>query len=59
MGYDGIKLVSFDGKPHWLMSDGSFVPVRNRNNELYAPGILYLKDKNRNISRLVAGKVVR
>ena len=55
MGYDGIKLVCFDGKPHWLMSDGSFVPVRHRNDELYAPGTLYLKDKNRNVSRLIAG----
>ena len=55
MGYDGIKLVCFDGKPHWLMSDGSFVPVKRRNDELCVPGTLYLKDKNRNVSRLIVG----
>ena len=53
MGYDGIKLVRFDGKPHWLMSDGSFVPVKRRNGKFYAPGTIYLKDKNRNVSRLI------
>ena len=61
MNYDGVKLVCFDGKPHWLMSDGSFVPVRPRNNELYVPGALYLKnkDKSRHAACLIAGEGVR
>jgi hypothetical protein len=43
MSYDGTKLVYFNGNPQWLMPDGSFVPVKRRNDGSYAPGSLYLK----------------
>jgi hypothetical protein len=53
MGYDGIKLVYFDGKPQWLMPDGSFVPVKRRSGETFSPGSIYLKDKKLGESRLI------
>jgi hypothetical protein len=46
MSYDGTKLVYFDGKPQWLMPDGSFVPVEYRNDGSYAPGSLSFKEKS-------------
>ena len=55
MGYDGTKLICFDGEPHWMMSDGSFVPAKQPNDDLCAPGTLYLKDKNRSGQRLIVG----
>ena len=42
---DGTKLVYFNGKPQWLMPDGSFVPVRGRKDGFLTPGFLYLKDR--------------
>ncbi|MDR2522599.1 MAG: hypothetical protein LBC93_02700 [Synergistaceae bacterium] len=56
MKYDGTKLIYFDGKPQWLMPDGSFVPVRRRDGELYTAGALYLKDKAWDAPRLIAGR---
>jgi hypothetical protein len=53
MGYDGIKLVYFDGKPQWLMPDGSFLPEKHRNDEMFSPGCLYLKDRALGKSRLI------
>jgi hypothetical protein len=55
MGYDKIKLVYFDGKPQWLMPDGSFMPEKRRNGEMFSPGSLYLKDKVLGESCLIAG----
>jgi hypothetical protein len=45
MNYDGTKLIYFDGKPQWLMPDGSFVPAKRQVGTLYGPGSLYLKDR--------------
>jgi hypothetical protein len=45
MGYDKIKLVYFDGKPQWLMPDGTFLPVERKNDRMFSPGSLYLKDR--------------
>ncbi|MDR2180083.1 MAG: hypothetical protein LBP21_07220 [Synergistaceae bacterium] len=45
MGYDGTKLVYFNGNPQWLMPDGSFVPVKHQKDGSYAPGSLYLKER--------------
>jgi hypothetical protein len=53
MGYDGIKLVYFDGKPQWLMPDGSFAPARQGNDRTFSPGSLYLKDRDLGRSRLI------
>jgi hypothetical protein len=53
MGYDGTKLVRFDGEPHWLMPDGSFVPAERRHDGSYTPGTLYLKGKNQDFPRLI------
>jgi len=53
MSYDGIKLVYFNGNPHWLMPDGSFVPVKGRKDGSLAPGSLYLKDKTLDVLRLI------
>jgi hypothetical protein len=55
MGYDEIKLVYFDGKPQWLMPDGSFLPEKRRNGEMFSPGSLYLKDKVLGESCLIVG----
>jgi hypothetical protein len=55
MGYDGIKLVYFDGKPQWLLPDGSFLPEKRRNDEMFSPGSLYLKDRALGESRLIIG----
>jgi hypothetical protein len=55
MGYDGTKLVYFDGKPQWLMPDGSFLPEKRRNDEMFSPGSLYLKDRALGESRLIIG----
>jgi hypothetical protein len=53
MKYDGTKLIYFDGKPQWLMPDGSFVPVRRQNGGLYGAGALYLKDRAWDAPRLI------
>jgi len=45
MVYNGMKLVYFNGKPKWLMPDGSFVPVRYRKDGSFTPGSLYLRDR--------------
>jgi hypothetical protein len=45
MSYDGTKLVYFNGKPQWLMPDGSFVPVEQRKDGSYSPVSLYLKER--------------
>jgi hypothetical protein len=45
MGYEAIKLVYCEGKPQWLMPDGSFLPAERRNDGRFSPGSLYLKDK--------------
>ena len=53
MSYDGTKLVYFDGKPQWLMPDGSFVPVRGRKDGFFTPGSLFLKDRTLDVLRLI------
>ncbi|MDR1978407.1 MAG: hypothetical protein LBQ42_06705 [Synergistaceae bacterium] len=53
MSYDGTKLVYFDGKPQWLMPDGSFVPVKHQIDGSYAPGSLYLKERARETQCLI------
>jgi hypothetical protein len=53
MGYEGTKLVYFDGKPQWLMPDGSFVPARGRKDGILAPGSLYLRDRTLDSLRLI------
>jgi hypothetical protein len=53
MGYDGIKLVYFDGKPQWLMPDGSFLPTKRREGKMFSPCSLYLKDRALGESRLI------
>ena len=45
MNYSGTKLIYFDGKPQWLMPDGSFVPAKYTNDGSYEPFSLYIKDK--------------
>lgn len=55
MSYDGTKLVYSDGKPQWLMPDGSFVPAKRRSDGMYMPGNLYLKDKALGAPRLIQG----
>jgi hypothetical protein len=54
MSYDGTKLVYFNGKPQWLMPDGSFIPVKRQGEDMYTPGALYLKDKSLDALRLIA-----
>ena len=53
MVYDGTKLVYFNGKPQWLMPDGSFLPATGRKNGFMGPGALYLKDRNLDVLRLI------
>jgi hypothetical protein len=53
MSYDGTKLVYFDGKPQWLMPDGSFIPAKRHAEEACAPGGLYLKDRTLDAPRLI------
>ena len=53
MVYDGTKLVYSNGKPQWLMPDGSFVPARGRKNGFLTPGFLYLKDRTLNALLLI------
>ena len=53
MNYQGTKLVYFDGKPYWLMPDGTFVPVRGRKDGSFTPGSLYLKDRTLDVLRLI------
>jgi len=53
MGYDGMKLVYFNGKPQWLMPDGSFVPAKYRKNGYFAPGSLYIKDRTHDVMHLI------
>jgi hypothetical protein len=53
MNYDGMKLVYCDGKPQWLMPDGSFVPAKSRRGEIFMPGSLYLRDRNVGSFRLI------
>ena len=52
---EAMKLVYFNGKPQWLMPDGSFVPAKSRVNGCLIPGSLYLKDKNSQVLRLLRG----
>jgi hypothetical protein len=53
MSYDGIKLIYIDGKPQWLMPDGSFVPAESRKGEVFMPGALYLRDRSVDSFRLI------
>ena len=53
MVYDGTKLVYFNGKPQWLMPDGSFVPAKNRKDGFLTPGSLYIKDRTRDVLYLI------
>ena len=53
MSYHKTKLVYFDRKPHWLMPDGSFVPVKGRKDGSFTPGALYLKDRTLDVLRLI------
>ena len=53
MVYDGTKLVYFNGKPQWLMPDGSFVPAKGRKDGSLAPGSLYLKDRALDVTYLI------
>ena len=53
MGYYGSKLVYFDGKPHWLMPDGSLVPARGRKDGYFNAGSLYLKDRTLDVLQLI------
>ena len=55
MTYGGTKLVYSDGKPQWLMPDGSFVPAKRRNDGTIVSGRLYLKDGNAEALRLIRG----
>ena len=57
MNYDGTKLVYFDGKPQWLMPDGSFVPARRRSDGSLVSGSLYLKNgRTWSAPRLIFGR---
>jgi len=53
MGNQGTKLVYCNGKPQWLMPDGSFVPARSRNDGSLTPGALYLKDRTHAVLQLI------
>ena len=53
MKYDGTKLVYSDGKPQWLMPDGSFVPAKHGRDGSIVSGCLYLRDKAANATRLI------
>ena len=53
MIYDGTKLVYFNGKPQWLMPDGSFLPATGRKNGLLTPGALYLKNRTPDVLLLI------
>ena len=55
MSYDGTKLIYSNGKPQWLMPDGSFVPVKRRNDGTPAFGNLYIKGRTGEASRLIRG----
>ena len=56
MVYDGTKLVYFNGKPQWLMPDGSFVPAKGCKDGPLAPGALYLKNRNLDVLQLIRGQ---
>lgn len=53
MNYDGTKLVYSEGKPQWLMPDGSFAPVRRGRDGSIVSGGLYLRDRVTNATRLI------
>jgi hypothetical protein len=53
MRYDGTKLIYFDGKPQWLMPDGSFIPVKRPKDGRCTPGTLYVKDRRGDAPRLI------
>jgi hypothetical protein len=53
MSYDGMKLIYFDGKPQWLMPDGSFVPAKSLSDGSYEPFSLYIRDRVCNARRLI------
>ena len=53
MGYDGTKLVYFNGESQWLMPDGSFVPAEHGGDGFYSAGFLYLKKKTQKEKRLI------
>ena len=53
MNYCGTKLVYCDGKPQWLMPDGSFVPAKGRKDGSLTPGSLYVRDRTWNVLWLI------
>ena len=53
MNCEATKLVYFNGKPQWLMPDGSFVPVNGRKDGYLTPGSLYLKDRVLDVLHLI------
>lgn len=55
MSYDGTKLVYSDGKPQWLMPDGSFVPARHAKDGSIVSSCVYLRDKTDGATRLICG----
>ena len=55
MNYSGTKLIYFDGKPQWLMPDGSFVPAKYTSDGSYEPISLYIKDTDLKSLHLVEG----
>jgi hypothetical protein len=55
MGYDGTKLVYSEGRPQWLMPDGSLVPAKCGNDGSIMSGSLYLRDRTTNARLLIGG----
>lgn len=53
MDYAAMKLVYSEGRPQWLMPDGSFIPAKMRNDGSVSQGRLYLKDRNAKTPRLI------
>ncbi|MDR3231961.1 MAG: hypothetical protein LBT65_11020 [Synergistaceae bacterium] len=53
MGYDGTKLVYSDGRPQWLMPDGSLVPVKCGSDGSIMSSSLYLRDRTTNAALLI------
>ena len=56
MIYDGTKLVYFNGKPQWLMPDGTFVPAAGRKDGSLTPGALYIKDRTLDVLCLIQAR---
>ncbi|MDR1732085.1 MAG: hypothetical protein LBR61_08330 [Synergistaceae bacterium] len=55
MSCEATKLVYSDGRPQWLMPDGSMIPAKCGNDGSVMATNLYLKDRYSDATRLIMG----